>query len=639
MDSMSLLGRFLPTTALGLLGLLLCPALPAQEVDCTTCHDIDQEKFANSVHGIFACTDCHNGAQEFPHPAGVRQVDCATCHADEVTQYKASIHGQARSNGATEAPTCFSCHGDIHTLLPHSDPDSPLNPVHVADTCSHCHSNPELVAKFGIPIARPLEAYKQSVHARALAAGHGGATCSNCHGSHAIFPGTDPRSSVFHQRVPDTCGQCHKEIAATYKQSIHGVAVAHGMRDAPVCTDCHGEHRILAPEEPGSPVSPTDLPLMTCGRCHNNVRLGERYGLPMDKVPSYESSYHGLASRAGVQTVANCASCHGVHDIQPSSDPRSHVNPANLPQTCGQCHPGAGSRFAIGPVHVIPTEARFTVIYYIRLFYLSLIYFVIAGMVLHNLLDFIRKSRTPVVRYLSSISSQEERLSLGFRIAHGLVIVSFTTLVYTGFALKFPTSWWAQPVIGWESGLGRGWLHRVAAVVLLGAVGFHLVHLVRSRRARACIAGMLPTLHDWHEFRERVSYYLGLRREPPRGAKLGYIEKSEYLAFLWGTVIMAGTGLLLWFENFTLEWFPKWVTDAATAVHFYEAILASLAILVWHFYWVIFDPAVYPMDASWWSGRAPLSRELERGAAQSAPAPSNPAPPAPEKEKAPGDLS
>ncbi len=106
------------------------------------------------------------------------------------------------------------------------------------------------------------------------------------------------------------------------------------------------------------------------------------------------------------------------------------------------------------------------------------------------------------------------------------------------------------------------------------------------------------------------------------------MEKSEYLAFLWGTTIMAITGLLLWFEDFTLRWSPKWVSDASTAIHFYEAVLASLAILVWHFYWVIFDPAVYPMDGSWWSGRAPVSRVVERQVMPATPAaPSNPGPP------------
>ncbi|MCH8801411.1 MAG: cytochrome c3 family protein [Chloroflexi bacterium] len=617
-----------PVTRIRLLAvtfLLYGGLLQASEVECAACHATDPQEFAASVHGFLACNNCHSGAVEFPHPTGVKQADCAVCHVEIVEQYAAGIHGRLRSDGTVEAPNCFSCHGDIHRLVSRDDAASPVHPTRLAETCGSCHANPELVAKFGIPIAQPLEAYRASIHARAVAEGRGGATCSDCHGSHTIFPAHDPRSSVFHQRVPETCGACHAEIAATYAKSVHGMAAARGVRDAPVCTDCHGEHRILSPSEPGSLVFATNIPLQTCGRCHSDIRLSEKYGLPLDKVPSYQDSYHGLAARAGVQTVANCASCHGVHDILPSSDPRSHVYPANLPQTCGQCHPGAGAHFTLGPVHVLPTDPRFTVIYYIRLFYLSLIYLVVGGMLLHNLLDFVRKARTPAIRRLAVVPAEGERMSLGFRLVHGLVMLSFSVLVYTGFALKYPESWWARPVVHWEASLGlRGWLHRAAAVVLLGAIGVHVIHLVRSQRARACIAAMRPTWHDWHEFQQRIRYYIGLRKEPPPGVKLGYVEKSEYWAFMWGTVIMAATGFLLWFENFTLHWFPKWMSDAATAVHFYEAILATLAILVWHFYWVIFDPAVYPMDGAWWTGRAPLSRALERGEVHSAPATAEP---------------
>ena len=62
--------------------------------------------------------------------------------------------------------------------------------------------------------------------------------------------------------------------------------------------------------------------------------------------------------------------------------------------------------------------------------------------------------------------------------------------------------------------------------------------------------------------------------------------------------------LILWFNNFTLRHFPKWVTDAATTLHFYEAILATFSILIWHMYMVVFDPDVYPMDRAWITGKA-----------------------------------
>ena len=101
------------------------------------------------------------------------------------------------------------------------------------------------------------------------------------------------------------------------------------------------------------------------------------------------------------------------------------------------------------------------------------------------------------------------------------------------------------------------------------------------------------------------SYNLGLTKIEPHFAKFNYAEKVEYWAFMWGTVVMTVSGLLLWFNNFTLRYFPKWVSDAATAVHYYEALLATFSILLWHFYMVIFDPLVYPMDTAWLNGKVP----------------------------------
>ena len=86
------------------------------------------------------------------------------------------------------------------------------------------------------------------------------------------------------------------------------------------------------------------------------------------------------------------------------------------------------------------------------------------------------------------------------------------------------------------------------------------------------------------------TYNLGLTKVEPTFAKFNYAEKLEYLAFMWGTLVMTVSGFLLWFNNFTLHYFPKWVSDAATAVHYYEAILATFAILIWHSYMVMFDP-------------------------------------------------
>lgn len=602
----------------------------AAAVACTDCHtDVDTAAFEKTVHGAagIGCADCHTGAAKPHEEHGPGPVACADCHQDAVDALAASSHGKAAFTRLSGKPACQTCHGPVHALVSRAERTSPIHPLRLTGTCGHCHASSAIARLTGVKLIQPIEAYKASVHARAVAQGKPAATCAACHGSHGILPASDPKSQVNHANVVKTCGACHGEIAKAFAASVHGQAAARGMREAPVCTDCHGEHRILAVKDPGSPVFASNLPKLTCGRCHGDLRVTDKFNLPGNVVPSFEDSFHGLSSRAGSRSVANCASCHGVHRILPSSDPRSTINPRNLARTCGKCHPGAGTRFAIGPVHVVPTQqARAPAAYWLRFVYLWLIWLVIGGMVIHNALDLRRKVLSPMVRPTVPAAERPLRMSLGFRLSHGLVTASFLVLAYSGFSLTYPEAWWAAPLVRWEEQVAlRGWVHRVAAVVMLGALAFHVVHLAVDRRARACIRAMWPTLHDGRELVERLKWYFGRRPDMPKSGPLGYVEKAEYLALIWGLGVMALTGSLLWFENFTLRWFPKWVTDVSTVIHFYEAVLASLAILVWHLYAVMFDPLVYPMDTSWLDGKEVPGRLLERESS-TVPEPAAPSP-------------
>jgi cytochrome b subunit of formate dehydrogenase len=435
--------------------------------------------------------------------------------------------------------------------------------------------------------------------------GKNGAACADCHGSHGILPARDARSKVSHWNVADTCGTCHKEIAKTFLESVHGQAIKAGAQDAPDCTDCHGEHLILEPTNPASPVNALHVSMETCARCHSDARLALRYGLPADRVPSYADSFHGLAKREGSVTAANCASCHGVHNIFRSSDPRSTVNAASLAKTCGQCHTGVTEKYAIGPVHILTSSGpAHPVVKWIRWIYWVLIPLTLGFMVFHNLLDFISKLVRKPERHHSG--EQVVRMNLWFRIAHWGVMLSFPILVFTGFALKFPDSWWSAPFLLWgKHDAFRGQLHRAAAVVLVASVLYHFVHLAVNRRDRALLSAMMPKWKDVTDLFHVLLYNFGVRKDPPQFAKFNYAEKLEYWAFLWGTVVMGVSGFLLWFNNLALRYFPKWITDAATAVHWYEALLATFSILLWHFYIVIFDPLVYPMDLAWLDGKVP----------------------------------
>jgi len=226
-----------------------------------------------------------------------------------------------------------------------------------------------------------------------------GAECIDCHGTHNIEPGDDPRSVNYKPKIPALCGRCHAEIGATYQRSVHGKAVAAGVSDAPVCTDCHGEHTIAAPAEPESKVAPTNI-AKTCSECHESVALAEKYGLAAHRYSTYMNSYHGVANKYGRALVANCASCHGVHDILPSTDPASSIHPSRLPETCGKCHPGAGVNILKGgKIHIEASVESSPGTYYVRKFYTWFIATLGVGFVLYIGIEtyghFRRKKKRP----------------------------------------------------------------------------------------------------------------------------------------------------------------------------------------------------------------------------------------------------
>lgn len=579
-------------------------AKPPKGADCNACHEVDLPKFGKSAHGSLDCRDCHTAVKQLPHADKLAKVSCAACHEDAVKAYAGSVHGVLRKEGMEDAATCQSCHGASHEILSSSEAASKTSKRNLADTCGSCHSDPEFLKRHKIPFAKPVEAYRLSVHGRAVARGEAAAaSCSDCHGAHDIRAGRDSKAGTTHALVSQTCGRCHSDVQEVYDASVHGQALKKGAKNAPACTDCHGEHSILAPSESGSLVNPARVSTATCGRCHGDERIAERYALPQDKLPSFEDSYHGLALKGGGQSVANCASCHGVHNILSSSDPKSTIHPKNLGQTCGKCHSGAGERFLIGAVHIKPGDAgEHPAVRWIRLAYLVLIPLTIGFMLVHNGLDWLAKLRRG--RHGHATGGEVPRMNLKFRVAHGLVVLSFVTLVITGFALKFPDAAWVKAFQEFDpTSQYRGLAHRVAAVVISAATVFHLVHLAVVKHDRVILKELWPRLQDAKDIVAMFRFNLGLSRTRPTFGMFGYAEKMEYWAYMWGTVVMAVTGLILWANTWSLRHLPKWVSDAATAAHWYEAILASLSILVWHWYLVIFDPDVYPMDKAWLTGK------------------------------------
>ncbi len=599
-------------------------ATPAHEahlpaVRCDTCHPTAPEEVQGSVHARLGgggrsagCIACHGTHQIQPLRTD-GSVLCAACHEYTARQMAASVHASAGREAQRSLPTCTTCH-TAHAVKSSRDPASPTYRTHIHETCATCHAKPEVVTEERISRPRAVALFEQSIHGVALRAGNlNAATCSDCHGAHEIRRAGDPASTVFHGNVAATCGACHTQQNREFQASIHGVAVAEGVLASPTCSNCHGEHAITATRAPGSRVAPLTVS-KTCAACHEAAPVIEEFGLPTGRARSFFGSFHGLAVREGSPVAANCASCHGTHNILPSSDPRSTVNPKNLPHTCGQCHPGAGIQLASAKIHIAPGMGEHPWVTLVRRIYLVIILATIGGMSLHNGLDFFARARErwqasrwgesaePAVP-LEVAHRLFQRLTVNERIQHLVLLTTFTVLVITGFALKFPESWWARPLVRIEGGYAiRAWIHRIAGLLLTLTAVYHGVCLFSTPRGRSQLRAMWPRWRDVQEAGGLLAFNLGLRAARPRLQRFSYVEKLEYWAVAWGTCVMAATGFVMWFETIVLRRWPLWTIDLATVIHYYEAWLATLAILVWHFYSVILRPDVYPMSWVWLSG-------------------------------------
>jgi cytochrome b subunit of formate dehydrogenase len=599
------------------------PVAPKND-ECLACHSepsmtkddngkqvslhVDDAKFKASIHSAFNCVDCHTEIKGAPHDAATTKPQCATCHSDEQSKYDHGLHAKAIKAGDGKAAQCQDCHGSVHELLPSSDPASRVNRHNIPATCGTCHNNKATMQSAGLSTA-PFNSYEDSVHGKAVNGGsQTAAVCTDCHGQHDILTARDSNSPIFKFNVPQTCAKCHGNESKQYTASIHGKAIARGVSSAPVCTDCHGIHSIKKPSDPNSSVSAANISNVTCANCHEGVKLTNEFGVPTRRATTYLASYHGMASKMGSAVAANCASCHTAHNILPSSDPASSINHANLAKTCGQCHPGANDNFIKGKVHLdaqmAGSDIGGKIVNFVSKTYIWLIVFTIGGMLLHNLIIFRRKlemSRKGAAHAMKGSPRILFRMSKLQRIQHFTLLVSFFVLVFTGFALKFPNSFFG--VLLGNSEKFRSIVHRIAGVVLIAVGGYHILYAIFTGEGRKLIKDFLPEWKDITDTRDTVFYYLGFIDKKPQFKRFNYAEKMEYWALVWGTIVMASTGVMAWFKVGVGTVVPRWIVDVALTIHFYEAILATLAILVWHFYMVIYDPETYPMNWAWLDGR------------------------------------
>lgn len=201
-----------------------------------------------------------------------------------------------------------------------------------------------------------------------------------------------------------------------------------------------------------------------------------------------------------------------------------------------------------------------------------------------------------------------KRWNFQHRIQHFLLMISFGGLVLTGFPLKFAESPASKILMMFMGGVkGAGLIHRFCGVILILLSVYHVAWLIlefyRGKRSDA----MLPKARDFKDVFDNFAYFFGVKRSP-RFARYNYIEKFEYWAVAWGNSVMILTGLALWFPVFAQHYLPEWMFPLSLMLHDYEALLAALAIILWHLFNVHIHPTAYPQNPVWLTGK--MSRKM-----------------------------
>lgn len=411
---------------------------------------VDADKFRASVHASLACSSCHADFSAGNHPQRTfrskeqyslkASLVCRQCHADEQLK-KSPIHATlleksdtspvcsnchsahaitALSSGrkyATEKQYCLGCHThNLHMTLkngekiPLSVDETHLeNSVHAKLSCFDCHfgfstsqhpkRNFTSSRHFSITQSDAcrrchFDKYTktiESIHYTMLSQGNLKApVCTDCHGAHRIAPARSDKSAGAH-----SCGNCHREIYSIYASSVHGNAMLHEMNtDAPVCVDCHTAHTI----EDARTMNYRDKVPDICGRCHANKEIMKKYGLSTNVVNSYLQDFHGVTLKfykqqsnstdAGKRkSIATCTDCHGIHDITKSGGASAVAVKAKLVKRCQKCHAGATNEFPDTWLsHYEPSLANAPLVFGINLMYRVFIPFMMIGLLLQILL-------------------------------------------------------------------------------------------------------------------------------------------------------------------------------------------------------------------------------------------------------------
>lgn len=597
---------------------------------CATCHTepalwdesnkrlfISPEMLKGDVHcqkGV-ACYECHGGdptSMNFATahiglvPVAKVADHCATCHHDQALSVLKSVHAKAgdkNEQGRGTPLSCLKCHGTkTHGLLPVSDQGSPVNSDNQVRTCGGCHEEYQ-------------KSYEATVHGTGL--NDSGlivtAVCADCHGAHGIYYAADRRSKLHITNVASTCSECHKFIQERLAESVHGKLEGPGQatehpasggktKRHPACSDCHQGHELAKASSGDFRLRLTS----SCGNCHS------------DLYSRYAQSMHGELTHKGYSAAAECADCHGAHDILPVDNPDSRVAAgANRLRTCQKCHVYAVSNFTKFDPHANFKDAVGSP--WLHSIY-EWIQFIVNGMfllfLLHASIWFIR-AFVDRLRHGGHVTLEPEQYAMPrfgamFRATYVVLMAAFIGLLATALALKYSDQQWLQGLVNSLGGFRtiKDWHHFFAVIAL--TVGF--IHLVggffrlkdghSEQSWKSTILGpdsLVPNGRDLRDFGKMLLWFVGFGKKPGF-ERWAYWEKLDYWAFGLAALFIASSGLMLWYPNLFCLVFPGGILNVAKMVHSEFAIYVASVLFLIHFFHAHFRPEKFPLDQSVMTG-------------------------------------
>ena len=543
------------------------PRMDTSAVTCASCHTGHQTDMASINNQIFKEGGIYN--------------QCDICHGRERHAKESLAHGQLMlvdDNGA-EA-NCTRCH-IYHWNLPGLDPEETK---HRRTECVNCHS-------------KENRDYKKSIHARARARGiDAAADCTDCHGQHDILR---TKEQFNPEGVVALCSSCHSDhelmlrfqinpyVVEGFKDTYHGKMFEMGTDlEFAVCTNCHGHHTILPPDDVESSVNRANI-VETCRQCHPRAN---------DKFVTYL-----------------------VHPKKPTAQELQEATTLRQAATDGDGDDSQPYRESATSRHWDTFNAA------IAKFMTVLLVAVMSIAGVHTVLWFQRGIRGRV----QPRQKYYRRIDPFHRFLHFIVNVSFLTLAFTGLPQSYAhtdlAKWLFTHVMSLETAQT---LHYWAALATGMYFTAHLIYLlVRIRKSglRRLLTGSDTLMFRWKDLKDawqHLKWFVG-RASRPQFDRWTYWEKFDYFAVFWGVLVIGLSGLIRWQEEFFGSLLGGGVISLADTIHKEEALLATAFIFVIHFFNTHLRARKFPMDVSIYTGSiseedflGERAREYEQAKAQ-----------------------